>query len=91
MTNQELTKPVCCYCLLPADGPMLVMGEAMAHADCVTEKLQELLDPDYEGPTIEEAEAAVHHGEQLVDERAKQRQGKLLITDPQMDTTRITI
>lgn len=46
---------------------------------------------DLQLPTIEEAEAAVRQGEQLVAEQAKQRQGKLLSADRQMDTTRITI
>ena len=37
----------CCYCPKKADGAMLVMGDNMAHADCVIRKLNELLDPDW--------------------------------------------
>lgn len=39
----------CWYCGHKADGPMLAMGNQMAHAKCVIRKLNELLDPDYEG------------------------------------------
>lgn len=53
-------------------------------------KLPRSLD-DLKLPTVEEAEAAVRRGQKLVVERTKQRQGKLLNADRQMDTTRITI
>lgn len=39
----------CSYCDNEADGAMLVMGNAIAHADCVIRKLNELLDPDFGG------------------------------------------
>jgi len=42
-------KEICAYCGKPADGAMLCMGSTMAHFDCVIRKLNELLDPDYEG------------------------------------------
>lgn len=53
-------------------------------------KLPRSLD-DLKLPTVEEAEAAVRRGEELVVELMKQRQDKLLSADRQMDTTRITI
>jgi len=40
---------VCAYCKGEPDGAMLAMGKSMAHARCVIKKLNELLDPDYEG------------------------------------------
>ncbi len=42
-------KEACCYCDKKADGAMLVMGDTMAHSDCVIQKLNELLDYDYDG------------------------------------------
>lgn len=39
----------CCYCKGEPDGAMLVMSSQMAHVYCVIRKLNELLDPDYEG------------------------------------------
>ena len=39
----------CSYCKEPADGAMLVMGDSMAHSDCVIQELNKLLDPDYFG------------------------------------------
>ena len=39
----------CIYCHKAPDGAMLTMGKNLAHADCVIRKLNELLDPDYEG------------------------------------------
>ncbi len=39
----------CCYCDKPADAAMLSMGKLMAHDTCVIRKLNELLDPDYDG------------------------------------------
>lgn len=41
--------PNCCYCPQKADGAMLTVGYRVAHADCVIRKLNELLDPDYDG------------------------------------------
>ena len=40
---------ICPYCGKNADAAMLVMGNSMAHADCVILKLNELLDPEYDG------------------------------------------
>lgn len=40
---------ICTFCNKPADGPMLTMGKAMAHSDCVIRRLNELLDPFYDG------------------------------------------
>ena len=42
-------KRECIYCPKPADGAMLIMGNLMAHPNCVIQKLNELLDPDYDG------------------------------------------
>ena len=39
---------LCAYCSREADGPMLVQGNNMAHAECVIRCLNELLDPDWE-------------------------------------------
>ncbi len=44
-----MSKELCCYCEKKADGPMLSMGSKMAHADCAIQKLNELLDYDYDG------------------------------------------
>jgi hypothetical protein len=46
MTDQI---PNCAYCGAFADGPMLCMGEHMAHVQCTIRKLNELLDPDWDG------------------------------------------
>jgi len=41
-------KPIqCTYCDKKPDGAMLVIGKNMAHATCVSQKLNELLDSDY--------------------------------------------
>jgi len=45
----EQKSKVCTYCTKPADGPMLIMGNNMAHTDCVLQHLNELLDYDYDG------------------------------------------
>ena len=39
----------CAYCGKAPDGAMLTMGNLMAHVPCVILKLNELLDPNYEG------------------------------------------
>ncbi len=39
----------CPYCGEKPDGAMLTMGNSMAHSDCVIQKLNELLDPDFYG------------------------------------------
>ena len=39
----------CHYCGRAADGPMLTMGCHMAHVVCVIRKLNELLDPEFDG------------------------------------------
>lgn len=43
-----MTPEVCGYCGNKADGAMLVMGNIMAHVPCVVQKLNELLDPDWD-------------------------------------------
>lgn len=40
---------ICHYCGEKPDGAMLTMGEWMAHATCVIRKLNELLDPEWDG------------------------------------------
>ena len=45
----EPVKEECAYCHRKADGAMLTAGTYMAHSDCVIRKLNELLDPDYDG------------------------------------------
>jgi len=42
-------KDQCAYCGTKPDGAMLTMGPSMAHVPCVILKLNELLDPNYEG------------------------------------------
>ena len=42
-------KDQCAYCEREPDGAMLTMGPSMAHIPCVILKLNELLDPNYEG------------------------------------------
>lgn len=45
----------CYYCEKAADGPMLAMGEDMAHTECVIRKLNELLDPNFFGEPSQKA------------------------------------
>ncbi len=49
MMAKEAGKEECCYCGKKPDGAMLMMGNQLAHADCAIRKLNELLDPDYDG------------------------------------------
>ena len=48
MKYEEFEPVQCAYCGKPPDGAMLSMGRSMAHAICVPQKLNELLDPDYD-------------------------------------------
>ena len=45
----KASKNKCVYCDKKPDGAMLTMGFQMAHATCVIQKLNELLDPNYDG------------------------------------------
>jgi len=45
---RETVKP-CYYCGELADGPMLAVGVHLLHANCVINRLNELLDPDWDG------------------------------------------
>ena len=49
MYSDEKEAPLCYYCDQPADGPMLSIGEVIAHPICVITALNKLLDPDYNG------------------------------------------
>jgi len=46
--SEHKLEEVCAYCPNKPDGAMLVMGNTMAHAPCVVQKLNELLDPDWD-------------------------------------------
>ena len=46
---EKAGKDQCAYCGKAPDGAMLTMGNLMAHVPCVILKLNELLNPNYEG------------------------------------------
>ena len=48
LTRPAVISNICPICNKEADGAMLILNAVMYHADCIVERLNQLIDPDWE-------------------------------------------